>query len=253
MRRLPRARRRPRPSGLGHRAGAVWQRAGVDLPGSKGLAKIRNFKLLRAGKLPPQQERSSRSSGAAATAEAAAAAAAAADNRGRRYVFVGDNGRSEKDLQAAQLIIDEFPSDLDAVFLHAVSESTQPAPLPEDGEYGNVPIRYFRTYPMAAAKANELGLLSAAAARACSRTRRPTCAPTRSTCRPAATMRGCCGPRWRRPKPRLDALAWCQSASGRPPAAEEVASARPAPSGSGGAMRRERANFYGCPSGASQV
>ena len=66
----------------------------------KGWRKYENFKLLRAGKLPPQQERSSRSSGAAATAEAAAAAAAAADNRGRRYVFVGDNGRSEKDLQA---------------------------------------------------------------------------------------------------------------------------------------------------------
>ena len=83
----------------------------------------------------------------------------------RRYVFVGDNGKSEKDLQAAQFIIDEFPKDLDAVFLHAVSGEEQPAPLPEDDEYGGVPVRYYRTYASAAAKANALGLLSPAAAR----------------------------------------------------------------------------------------
>lgn len=57
-----------------------------------------------------------------------------------------------------------FPQDLDAVFLHAVSATEQPAPLPEDDEYDGVPIRYYRTYATAAAKANELGLLSATAA-----------------------------------------------------------------------------------------
>jgi len=107
----------------------------------KGWRKFENFRLLRAEN-------------------------ARADGGGgrHRYVFVGDNGRSEKDLQAAQLIADEFPGDLDAVFMHAVSGDEQPAPLPDDHEYAGVPVRYFRTYASAAAKAHALGLLSAASA-----------------------------------------------------------------------------------------
>ena len=50
-----------------------------------------------------------------------------------RYVFVGDNGYSEKDLEAAQRIIEEFPRALKCVFIHAVSGESQPAELPEVG------------------------------------------------------------------------------------------------------------------------
>lgn len=82
-----------------------------------------------------------------------------------RYVFVGDNGKSEKDLEAAERIIAAFPHDLDAVFVHAVSGEVQPAPLPADDLIGDVPVRYFRTYATAAAKAAALGLISAAGAR----------------------------------------------------------------------------------------
>ena len=81
------------------------------------------------------------------------------------YVFVGDNGSSEKDLEAAEMIIAEFPDALRAVFVHAVSGERQPAPLPEDHEIDGVPVRYFRTYATAAAKAERLGLMSAGAAR----------------------------------------------------------------------------------------
>ena len=167
----------------------------------KGWRKFENFKLLR------QQT----------------------DER-PRYVFVGDNGKSEKDLEAAERIVEAFPQvpgaarsttatlastlrapstfhlprptqrnaptssysshsfqyspptpppphlgphlsaprapqDLDAVFVHAVSADTQPAPLPADHTLGGVPVRYFRTYASAAAKAAALGLLSAAGAR----------------------------------------------------------------------------------------
>lgn len=82
-----------------------------------------------------------------------------------RYVFVGDNGSSEKDLEAAQMIIGEYPSALDAVFLHAVSQDVQPAPIPEDSECDGVPVVYFRTYATAVAKAYRLKLLNAANAR----------------------------------------------------------------------------------------
>jgi phosphatidate phosphatase APP1 len=48
-----------------------------------------------------------------------------------RWVFVGDNGSSEKDLEAAEMIISEYPRALRAVFMHAVSGNEQPATLPE--------------------------------------------------------------------------------------------------------------------------
>ena len=81
----------------------------------------------------------------------------------RKYVFIGDNGASEQDFEAATKIIDAFPSAMRAVFLHAVSPDTQPAPLPKDEKYNGVPIIYFRTYAAAAVKATELGLLDRAA------------------------------------------------------------------------------------------
>ena len=101
----------------------------------KGWRKAENFKLLRQS-APPS----------------------------RRYVFVGDNGASERDLDAAERIAVDNPGALRAVFLHAVSSVDRPAPLPEDFTLpGGVPVRYFRTYATAAAKACELGLLSSAA------------------------------------------------------------------------------------------
>lgn len=90
----------------------------------KGWRKYDNFRLLRAG--APLQ---------------------------RRYVFIGDNGASERDLEAAEQIIQTMPGALRAVFLHAVSPNEQPAPLPEDTQLAGVPILYFRTYAAAAAKA----------------------------------------------------------------------------------------------------
>lgn len=79
---------------------------------------------------------------------------------GKNYIFLGDNGSSEKDLEAAQRIIKEFPGLMRAVFLHAVSSDEQPAPLPPDSKFEGVPIRYFRTYSTAAVKAAECNLLS---------------------------------------------------------------------------------------------
>jgi len=103
----------------------------------KGWRKYENFKLLLAGNTDPTL----------------------------RYVFIGDNGSSEKDLEAAEMIVGEYPSAMQAVFMHAVSGQEQPAPLPEDTSIGGVPLRYFRTYATAAVKATRLGLLSHTAAR----------------------------------------------------------------------------------------
>jgi len=101
----------------------------------KGWRKADNFKLLRAA-APPS----------------------------RRYVFVGDNGATERDLDAALRIAAENPGALRAVFLHAVSAEERPAPLPADASLPDgVPVRYFRTYATAAVKARELGLMSGAA------------------------------------------------------------------------------------------
>lgn len=65
----------------------------------------------------------------------------------------------------ARSVVGEFPTALDAIFLHAVSGDSQPAPLPADADVRGVPLRYFRTYAMAAAKAFDLGLLGAGATR----------------------------------------------------------------------------------------
>lgn len=102
----------------------------------KGWRKFENFKILHAG-LDPKT----------------------------KYVFTGDNGKSEKDFEAAQMIIDEFPKAMRAVFLHAVSGEVAPAPLPDDTNYNGVPVLYFRTYATAAVKAFEQGLFDARAAR----------------------------------------------------------------------------------------
>lgn len=116
----------------------------------KGWRKFENFKKLYAQN---------------AEAEGGAGPLGRATRGSLQYVFIGDNGSSEKDLEAAERIIAEFPDALSAVFLHAVSGDEQPAPLPEDGDCDGVPVRYFRTYATAAAKACSLGLIGAGGAR----------------------------------------------------------------------------------------
>jgi hypothetical protein len=104
----------------------------------KGQRKRENFRLLRSAAKRPARS---------------------------RYIFIGDNGASEKDLEAAQLIVSDFPGSLKAVFLHAVAaDASQPAPLAEDADIDGVPLLYYRTYPTAAVKAARLGLLSRLAA-----------------------------------------------------------------------------------------
>jgi len=105
----------------------------------KGWRKFENFKILRKGLLALKPR--------------------------TKYVFLGDNGKSEKDFEAATRIVDAFPKELQAVFLHAVSGDTQPAPLPEDSEYRGVPVMHYRTYATAAVKAFDRRLLDADAAR----------------------------------------------------------------------------------------
>lgn len=102
----------------------------------KGWRKFENFKILYAQSRKRQQ-----------------------------FIFIGDNGLSERDLEAAERIITAFPDALRAVFLHAVSGEEQLAPLPADCEYQGVPIRFFRTYAAAAAKAFELRLIRQVALR----------------------------------------------------------------------------------------
>lgn len=82
------------------------------------------------------------------------------EDREKQYVFVGDNGYSERDLDAAQRIIEAFPGRMCAVFLHAVSPDKRPAPLPTDESFQGVPIMYYRTYSAAAVKAAKRGLVS---------------------------------------------------------------------------------------------
>ena len=149
-----------------------------------------------------------------------------------RYVFLGDNGKSEKDFEAATRIVDAFPKELQAratapsaaalsaaapplpsagssptagcpaagcpcarsraaavaqaVFLHAVSGETQPAPLPEDSEYRGVPVMHYRTYATAAVKAFDRRLLDADAAR---RARTATHRHRTATATPHCTVR----------------------------------------------------------------
>jgi len=100
----------------------------------KGWRKFENFKLLQAN-----------------------------NSKSTRYVFIGDNGKSEKDLEAARMMISEFPGLMRAVFIHAVSGETQPAPLPDDESIDGVPVFYFRTYATAARKAAENGFITGAA------------------------------------------------------------------------------------------
>lgn len=75
----------------------------------------------------------------------------------RRYFFVGDTG--ELDREAAAQISMAYPSLLQCIFLHVVSEMDDP-PIPPDELINGVPVLYFRTYVGAARKAAENAFIS---------------------------------------------------------------------------------------------
>ena len=81
--------------------------------------------------------------------------------KGRRgeYVLIGDTG--EKDEDAGEKLARKFPNEIKAVFLHAVTSSSDRSSLriPPDRTINGVPFYYFRTYVGAAKKAFQAGLL----------------------------------------------------------------------------------------------
>tara|TARA_B100000780_G_scaffold163943_1_gene114624 strand:- start:128 stop:457 length:330 start_codon:yes stop_codon:yes gene_type:complete len=79
----------------------------------KGWRKFENFKILREG-LKPRT----------------------------KYVFLGDNGKSEKDFEAASRIVDAFPKELQCVFLHAVSGETARWSTSASRERQSLPTAY---------------------------------------------------------------------------------------------------------------
>ncbi|KAF8820694.1 hypothetical protein IE077_002914 [Cardiosporidium cionae] len=75
------------------------------------------------------------------------------------YIWIGDTG--EMDEEVGEMMANTFPENMNAVFLHYVSEKYQPnAKLPLDRAVNGVPFVYFRTYVDAARKACESKLLS---------------------------------------------------------------------------------------------
>ncbi|KAJ8901102.1 hypothetical protein NDN08_004962 [Rhodosorus marinus] len=82
-----------------------------------------------------------------------------------KYIYVGDTG--ELDLHAGKLMLQKYPSEMKAVFLHVVyNERDDPALKNyEDTHVKNVPVLFFRTYVGAARKAVEHGIISEAAMR----------------------------------------------------------------------------------------
>ena len=83
--------------------------------------------------------------------------------RARRYVFVGDTG--ELDGQAGELMLSRYPDLCAAVLLHCVGtdDAGRGVPEPNGYEVNGKPVRFFRTYPMAAYHAVQLGLIDEAA------------------------------------------------------------------------------------------
>eukprot|EP00755_Sulcionema_specki_P010244 Sspe_Gene.45948::Locus_22827_Transcript_4_4_Confidence_0.500_Length_1431::g.45948::m.45948 len=78
------------------------------------------------------------------------------------YVLVGDTG--DMDLDCGTMMLNDFPEDVLAVFMHVVSpDDPEHIPIPRDTMVNGRPILYFRTYPGAARKAFLCGLISASA------------------------------------------------------------------------------------------
>mmetsp|Transcript_13070 Transcript_13070/g.20803 ORF Transcript_13070/g.20803 Transcript_13070/m.20803 type:complete len:439 (-) Transcript_13070:326-1642(-) len=107
----------------------------------KGQRKFDNFELLKE--------------------QRAREAAAAAGGGVVRYVFVGDTG--EMDQQAGERMIETYPDQMLALFMHVVSEEKQVSQLPPDKAVSGVPVLFFRTYVGAARKALRHGLLDSRA------------------------------------------------------------------------------------------
>jgi len=78
-----------------------------------------------------------------------------------KYIIIGDTG--EKDEDAAERIINKYPSNIKAVFLHNVYDMKnqyQPNSNPVDRTASGVPIFYFRTYIGAAVKAYHASIIN---------------------------------------------------------------------------------------------
>mmetsp|Transcript_36001 Transcript_36001/g.84599 ORF Transcript_36001/g.84599 Transcript_36001/m.84599 type:complete len:327 (+) Transcript_36001:108-1088(+) len=76
------------------------------------------------------------------------------------WIFIGDNGWSERDEEAVAGISASAGDALIAAFFHVVSDDrSAPPQLPDDRILGSTPVHYFRTYPGAARWAAQIGLL----------------------------------------------------------------------------------------------
>jgi len=76
------------------------------------------------------------------------------------YAYVGDTG--ERDQEAGETMLREYPELVLAVFLHTVAYKTWPVPLPPPKLINGRPVVFFRTYVGAATKAVQLGLMDIA-------------------------------------------------------------------------------------------
>jgi len=76
------------------------------------------------------------------------------------YAYVGDTG--ERDQEAGETMLREYPELVLAVFLHTVAYKTWPVPMPPTKLINGRPVVFFRTYVGAAAKAVQLGLMDVA-------------------------------------------------------------------------------------------
>ena len=74
------------------------------------------------------------------------------------YILVGDTG--EWDLHCGELMLEQFSSDVLAVFMHCVSADPESTSVPQDTVINARPVMYFKTYPGAARKAFQYDLLT---------------------------------------------------------------------------------------------
>uniref|UniRef100_A0A7R9WEP4 Uncharacterized protein n=1 Tax=Pseudictyota dubia TaxID=2749911 RepID=A0A7R9WEP4_9STRA len=73
-----------------------------------------------------------------------------------QYIYVGDTG--ELDQEAGETMLREYPEVVKAVFLHVVSDRSNPV-VPPPKLINGRPVVFFRTYVGAAARAAQLGLM----------------------------------------------------------------------------------------------
>lgn len=73
------------------------------------------------------------------------------------YIYVGDTG--ERDQEAGETMLREYPELVRAVFLHAVAYKEWPVATPPSKLINGRPVVFFRTYVGAALKAVQIGLI----------------------------------------------------------------------------------------------